>query len=156
MSHFIKFFATGAYAGYVPLAPGTFGAAVGCALYLALRGLPDVAYFFAVVAFCFFAVWVSAHAQKMFEGADPSQIVIDEIAGILVTMLFHDPKLSMLFAGFILFRIFDIVKPWPVSWFERRYDDGRGIVLDDVMAGIYANAALWIFELVLPACGVKW
>lgn len=156
MRHVITFLATGSYVGKIPLAPGTWGTAVGVLFYSLIHYLPEHAYIAMLVTFIILSVWVSNHAQKIFEDADPPQVVIDEIAGFLVTMAFHRPAWSMILCGFILFRVFDIIKPWPVSWIERRFDDGRGIVFDDVFAGIYANAALWIFEFLLPACGVKW
>lgn len=156
MRHLIAFFATGCYAGKIPLAPGTWGTAVGFALYWAIRHLPAPAYAAALVAFIAFAVWVSTLAQGIFEEGDPPQVVIDEIAGFLVTMAFHRIDLPTAICGFVLFRAFDIVKPPPIRWIERRFADGRGVVFDDVAAGIYANAALWIVSLLVPSFGVKW
>lgn len=156
MRHFITFFATGCYAGKIPLAPGTWGTLVGLALYWAIRDLPAPAYVAAALAFIAFSVWVSTEAQGIFEETDPQQVVIDEIAGFLVTMAFHRTDISTAIGGVILFRIFDIVKPPPIKWIEKRFSDGRGVVFDDVMAGVYANAALWFFELLLPSFGVKW
>lgn len=150
MSRFFTFFATGCYVGFVPLAPGTWGAVVGVALYWTIRYLPLPSYVAAVVAFTVFAIWVSNYAQQIFDESDPPRVVIDEIAGYLVTMAFHSVAISIAIGGFILFRIFDISKPPPIRWIEHRFADGRGIVLDDVMAGVYANAALWFFELILP------
>lgn len=156
MRHLITFFATGCYAGKLPLAPGTWGTVVGFALYWSLRHLPAPAYAVAVLAFIAFAVWISTHAQAIFEEGDPPQVVIDEIAGFLVTMAFHPIGLSTAIGGFILFRIFDTVKPPPIRWIERRFADGRGVVFDDVAAGIYASAALWFVELLVPSFGVHW
>lgn len=149
MHHIIKFFATGCYSGLLPACPGTWGTAVGAGLFLLVRGLPAPAYAAFVVAFIAFAVWVSNHALGLFGGSDPQPVVIDEVAGFLVTMAFHGTGWSIIIIGFLLFRIFDIVKPWPANWAERKFSDGRGIVFDDVFAGVYANAALWIFELLL-------
>ena len=92
----------------------------------------------------------------MFGETDPQRVVIDEVAGYLVTMAFHAPTLAVALGGFVLFRIFDITKPPPVRWMERRFSDGRGVVLDDVFAGIYANAALWLCGLIIPSLGIKW
>ena len=80
----------------------------------------------------------------------------DEIAGYLVTMAFHTPSFAAAVTGFVLFRIFDIAKPPPLRWIERRFSDGRGVVLDDVAAGIYANIALIFFEILLPTFGIHW
>ncbi len=153
--HIITFFATGAYSGFLPLAPGTWGSVVGVGLYWLVRYLPTPAYIAMVVAFIVFAIWVSTQAQAIFEETDPQKVVIDEIAGILVTMAFHPPVWQVAVIGFILFRLFDITKPWPVCWFERRFHDGRGVVLDDVFAGIYANAALWLLLLIVPSMGIN-
>jgi len=156
MRRFITFCATGCLVGFIPLAPGTWGTAVGVLLFWAIRGLPPPAYAAFVLAFIAFAVWVSTHAQAIFEETDPQKVVIDEIAGYLVAIAFHRPDLSTAVGAFILFRIFDITKPPPIRWIERRFADGRGVVFDDVMAGIYANAALWFFGLLLPTFGVHW
>lgn len=156
MKAFVHACATGCYAGRIPLAPGTWGTVVGIGLYWLIRDLPPTAYAITTIAFIFFAIWVSTRAQEIFGEVDPPQVTIDEIAGYLVTMAFHRPSYAAALTGFVLFRIFDIVKPPPVRWFERRYADGRGVVLDDVMAGIYANVALIFFEILLPTMGVQW
>lgn len=155
MRYVISFFATGCYAGKIPLAPGTWGTIVGLGLYWLVRHLNNPAYAVFTVAFILFAIWVANKAQEQFEEVDPPQVVIDEIAGFIVTMAFHRPSFALAVTGFILFRMYDIVKPWPVRWLERRFSDGRGIVLDDVMAGIYANLTLFAFEIILPAFGLK-
>lgn len=149
MKHIITFLASGCYAGFFPVAPGTCGTVVGFGLYWALRWLPHEAYVATVVVFIILSVWVSTQAQAVFEETDPPKVVIDEIAGFLVTMAFHRIDFATAVAGFVLFRLFDIVKPPPIRWIERRFTDGRGIVFDDVLAGVYANAALWIVELIL-------
>lgn len=156
MRRIVTFFATGCYAGFLPLAPGTWGTVVGVAFFWLLRHLPPFAYGVTVLAFIAFAVWVATEAQAVFGETDPSKVVIDEIAGFLVTMAFHRATIPLIIAGFILFRIFDIAKPPPLRWIERRFADGRGVVFDDVLAGVYANAALWIFSLLLPHFGVTW
>ena len=138
------------------MAPGTWGTAVGVGIYWLIRYLPTPAYVVTVIAFIFFAIWVSTRAQAVFGETDPQRVVIDEVAGYLVTMAFHAPTLAVALGGFVLFRIFDITKPPPVRWMERRFSDGRGVVLDDVFAGIYANAALWLCGLIIPSFGIKW
>jgi phosphatidylglycerophosphatase A len=155
MKRIIYFFATGCYSGRIPLAPGTWGTIVGFGLYWLVRYLPHIAYAVFTLAFIIFAMWIATKAQEQFEEVDPPQIVIDEIAGYLTAMAFHKPLFSLAVTGFILFRLFDIVKPWPLRWLERRYTDGRSVVLDDVMAGVYANATLYVLEVLLPAFGIK-
>ncbi len=156
MRQLIIFFSTVCYVGKIPIAPGTWGTAVGVGIYWLIRYLPAPAYVVTVIGFIFFSIWVSTKAQTIFGETDPQRVVIDEVAGYLVTMAFHPQALPVAIAGFILFRIFDITKPPPVRWMERRFSDGRGIVLDDVFAGIYANAALWLFGLIIPSLGIKW
>ena len=150
MFHFFKFFATGFGAGYLPKAPGTWGTLLAILpVYLLQSYVPEY-YLMFTIAFIIFSVWVSSNAIKIFNDSDPSIVVIDEIAGFLVTMLFV--PFSYLFVGiaFVLFRLFDILKPWPICWLDKRLGGGWGIVLDDVMAGIYACVLLHLFmEFVL-------
>jgi len=150
MRRFVNILATGCYVGKVPVAPGTAGTVVGVLLYLLIRPMPTILYVVTVVTFIFFAAWIATQAQVIYGEQDPQVIVIDEIAGYLVTMAFHKLDLSLVIGGFVLFRIFDIVKPFPIRWVERRFLSGWGVVLDDVVAGIYANVALWFFGLLLP------
>ncbi len=83
-----------------------------------------------------------------YKGEDPGYIVIDELAGMFITMAGHKPSLIMIIAGFFLFRIFDIIKPFPVHAVER-YRKGYGIMADDILAGIYANIILWLGYLLV-------
>lgn|GEM_PF-220650 len=156
MRRIIMFFATVCYVGRLPLAPGTWGTVVAVGFYWLIRYLSPLSYAITVVAFIFFAVWISGLAQRLMFESDPREVVIDEMAGYLVAMAFHQPKLALAIAGFILFRIFDIAKPPPIRWVERRFTGGLGVVLDDVVAGIYANLTLWFIVLALPALGIKW
>jgi len=151
MGFFYKFLATAAGTGYMPFAPGTFGAAVGVLLWWGLSWMPDHIYVPTVIAFIFFAVWVSFNAQVYFSGTDPQRITIDEVAGMLVTMAFHQVTWIAALGGFIFFRIFDISKPFPIRRVEKRFPGGWGIVLDDVLAGVYANIALWITLWILKS-----
>lgn len=140
--------ATCAGAGYCPIAPGTAGSAVGLALVAALGRIPWRAPWTAatllLVAACLFGVGVRAagEAEKFFGRVDPGQVVIDEVVGQIVTFLGH-PHASwkLLIAGFVLFRIFDIIKPFPARRAEHARG-GWGIMLDDVVAGVYALAGV--------------
>ena len=154
MGFLYKFFATGAGTGYIPVAPGTFGAAVGVLLWWALSPLPHHIYVPTVIAFIFFSVWVSSGAQRLFGGKDPQKITIDEVAGMLVTVAFHQFTWITAIAGFVLFRIFDIAKPFPIRRVEK-LSGGWGIVLDDILAGVYANLSLWIVLIVLGKLGIE-
>ena len=97
---------------------------------------------FGVVLFILFAIGVSAAAEKIYRLKDAAQIVVDEIAGLLVTFVGLPFNLQTAVAGFIIFRIFDILKPFPIRLVERKVSGGVGIVLDDVLAGIFANLIL--------------
>ncbi|MBI2091445.1 MAG: phosphatidylglycerophosphatase A [Deltaproteobacteria bacterium] len=149
MDKLIKFFATGFGTGYMPKAQGTFGTAVGVALFWALSDLPFVHYAIVTIVFIVFASWIAEQARGLFGNDDPPQVTIDEIAGFLVTMLGHAWSWKSIAAGFVLFRIFDILKPFPVRSIDRKIKNGWGIVLDDVLAGAYANACLMILSRLL-------
>lgn len=141
--------ATGFGAGYVPGAPGTAGAAVGVLFFLILSRLSPPAYLAAAAAITLAAVWIAGTAEKAFGTQDPPQVVIDEIAGQLIALALLPPEWPYLLAGFLLFRLFDIVKPWPAGKINRDMHGGAGIVLDDVVAGVYANIVLQVVRLFL-------
>lgn len=101
-----------------------------------------------VLALAFLGVFVSQEAERMWGAKDPSWIVIDEIVGFQCAMFLVAPTMAHIAAGFVLFRIFDIVKPFPIRLFEKRIPGGYGVVGDDVIAGIYSNILL----LVLVRC----
>lgn len=147
MDKVIKLMATGLGLGYLPKAPGTFGTLLGIPLFWALKDLPPVHYAIFLVVFVLFSCWVADKAKALFGQDDPKQVTIDEIAGFMVTMAFHPWGLKTVVAGFVLFRLFDILKPPPVRQIDRRMHNGLGIVLDDVMAGIYANVCLVGLEI---------
>ncbi len=139
---FIRIAATGLGSGLSPLAPGTAGTLVGVVVYLVFSRLVWPVYLLSAVTFAFFAVYVSQEAERIYGRKDPSRIVIDEIAGFLVTMFLVAPTLSHIVIGFVLFRVFDIVKPFPIRLCERRFPGGYGVVGDDIVAGAYANIVL--------------
>lgn len=144
----IVFLATGAYSGYFPFMPGTVGTVVGILFFsmLSLFSLP--LYLLTTVAFIALSVWVSERAERIFAKKDASEIVIDEIAGFLVTMAFVPAGWKYVAAGFVLFRVFDIWKPYPANRINERMPGGAGVVLDDIVAGIYANLVLQITRLI--------
>ncbi len=134
--------ATGFGAGYIPKAPGTAGAAEGCLLFLLLSPLPAPLYYAATVLVTIVAIWSSGLAEKALGVKDPPQVVIDEIAGQLIALAAAPCQWPYVLAGFALFRLFDIVKPWPVNRINDGVPGGAGIVLDDVAAGLYAGIIL--------------
>ncbi len=133
--------ATALGAGYAPIAPGTFGSAVGVLLWIALPGrlwVQLAALAVVVVA----GIWSGSVAEEHFARRDPGHVVVDEVAGMMVTLVLNPVAGPLwMLAGFLLFRVADIVKPFPTNRLER-LPGGLGIMADDLMAGIYANLAL--------------
>jgi phosphatidylglycerophosphatase A len=135
--------ATGLYTGYFPFAPATFSTLVlGIPLYLLVSRLNFYWYGFLLLPFTMVAVRLSDTAEKIFQKKDCSFIVIDELAGFLITMFMVPQSITTVILGFFLFRFFDIVKPPPANFFNKRKKGGFDVVLDDVFAGIYANLVL--------------
>jgi len=146
--------ATAGGAGYFPIAPGTAGSLVGVAVVVALAQLPlhgtrSVAVLAAAALALFAAgVWAAGKAEGFFERTDPGQVVIDEVVGQMLTfLLIPHATWKWLVGGFILFRVFDILKPFPARQAER-IPRGWGIMLDDVVAGVYGLAVLTVIGLV--------
>jgi phosphatidylglycerophosphatase A len=132
--------------GYAPVAPGTFGTLGAIPLYLALSRLSAGAYLATLFAFSALAAYASDRAGRYWGVADASQIVVDEVAGYLLTLALVPFSWQAALAGFVLFRIFDILKPWPASALDR-VKNGVGVVADDLAAGVYAWAALQALRL---------
>lgn len=154
MMRLAVFVCTFGYIGFFPVAPGTVGSVAGVVLYLCLRGLGASALVDLVVigALCAAGVWSGTLAERHFGGTDPGPGVIDEVAGMLVTLWALPATWVMVVVGFFVFRILDIIKPWPASRFESLHG-GLGMMADDVMAAVYANLALRGALLLLPALG---
>jgi phosphatidylglycerophosphatase A len=128
--------------GHVPIAPGTAGTLGAVPLYLALRPYGHVAVALAAVFLTAVGIWVADIVAKQEGLKDPQLVVIDEVAGVLVTLSVAPPTWGALAAGVVLFRIFDQTKPWPARTAERRLPGGWGIVLDDVAAGVWGALVL--------------
>ncbi|MFZ3071929.1 MAG: phosphatidylglycerophosphatase A [Thermodesulfobacteriota bacterium] len=135
---------TGALAGYIPFAPGTAGTLWGVLLFYGLEGTGPMLWAAFLIVIILFAIAVSNEAEKHLQKKDPKEIVIDEIAGYAMATAFLPFTLLNVILAFILFRFFDILKPFPIRWIERRFPGGWGIVLDDCAAGIFANIALQV------------
>jgi phosphatidylglycerophosphatase A len=142
MRRFILLLATGLGVGYSPLAPGTLGTLVAIPVYYFLSNIPSPLYEITLVGFLSLSVWVSGNAEIFFRKRDDQRIVIDEIMGFLITMLWVPKTVHFVIIGFFLFRFFDILKPFPIRRLEKGFKGGFGVVLDDVAAGIYANIIL--------------
>jgi phosphatidylglycerophosphatase A len=148
MKYFILLLASVFGVGYSPIAPGTLGTLVAILVYYFLSNIPSPLYEITLVGFLFFSVWVSGNAEIFFGKKDDQRIVIDEIIGFLITMLWVPKTIRFVIIGFFLFRFFDILKPFPIRRMERKLEGGFGVVLDDVMAGIYANIVLQLIFLI--------
>lgn len=144
-----KIIATFFYVGLIPIGPGTFGTLAAIPLFYALTFTPLYLYLAITVVIILISVWASSRAEAIFGKTDPGEVVADEVCGYLVTMILVPPTISNIFLGFLLFRLFDIAKPYPVRKFEK-LPGGWGIVIDDVAAGVYACITLhilgtWVF-----------
>ncbi len=129
--------------GYSPVIPGTVGTLGGIPLVLLVFSkFSPAIYLLSLATFFFMAVWVAERAEVLFNAQDSRKIVIDEIAGFLCTMAMIPATPGYLAAGFILFRILDVVKPYPANIINRKMRGGFGVVLDDVIAGAYASLIL--------------
>jgi phosphatidylglycerophosphatase A len=138
MHTLIMIIATGFYSGYLPKAPGTWGSLVGLALFFLLHTLSLEVYLAVVTGIFIIGTFAAGEAEKIMDRKDPGLIVIDEIVGMLITMIAIPATPLTMALGFILFRIFDIWKPFPIRLIDQRFHGGLGIMLDDVVAGIYS------------------
>jgi len=134
--------ALGFGSGLAPVAPGTFGTLVGVLIYLPLSQLPLVWYLAALLVVVLIGIPVCGHTARALGTHDHGSIVWDEIAGMLVTMIGAPAGWPWLVGGFLLFRLFDIWKPWPIRLLDREVGGGLGIMLDDLLAGVYALLVL--------------
>jgi phosphatidylglycerophosphatase A len=142
LAHPAGWIATGFGAGLSPFAPGTVGSAVALLPWLWLRELPTLACLGVIVAVFALGVWVSHVLVARLRAEDPGWIVVDEFVGQWLALVFAPPGWIWLLAGFLLFRLFDVWKPWPVSWADRNVEGGFGVMLDDALAGLLAGLAL--------------
>jgi phosphatidylglycerophosphatase A len=142
----VMWLATGFASGLSPWAPGTAGSLVGVLFYIALAPLTLPTYLLVVLALALLGVWICQRAGQALGVADHPGIVWDEIVGLLISMAATPLSWQGVVLGFALFRLFDILKPWPVSVIDRRVPGGLGVMLDDVMAGLYALACLQILR----------
>ena len=140
----VLFFATGFYSGYLPFAPGTFGTLAGLPLCFLVSLCPLGLGVMLIMAVIGLAVWLAHVSEKLLGQKDPGCIVIDEIAGMLVTLAGLPFTFLTAVLGFVLFRILDIFKPFPICLLEQKTPGGAGIVIDDLVAGVIANITLRI------------
>ena len=139
---FVVSVATCGWAGYSPFAPGTVGTLLAIPIFPALGALRDLSvatYLLAVALILVGSVWVAGVASEELGERDSPHIVIDEVAGYVTATAFLDFSWLAAALAFFLFRLFDILKPFPASWFDRYVHGGLGVVGDDVVAGIFAG-----------------
>lgn len=139
------FLATGCYIGNISFAPGTFGSVLGLPLCFFLSKIDFSIAVLLTLIFILCAIWIASEAEKILKTEDPGCIVIDEIAGIILTLSGLPFNITSVTAGFLIFRALDIWKPYPIRLLENKFSGGIGIVLDDVVAGILSNFILRVF-----------
>jgi phosphatidylglycerophosphatase A len=145
------FIATCGYLGYAPVAPGTFGSAAGLLVYAAVRSSGShIVEVLTIVLLFAVGVWSGTEAEHHFGGVDPAPVVMDEVVGMLITLAFIPVTWIGALAGFLVFRVLDVYKPWPAAGFER-LPGGLGVMADDGMAAIYGNLVMRVLILVVPA-----
>lgn len=148
LGNVVHLLAFGLGTGCSPKAPGTLGTLLAVGLYLPLSLLPPVAYALVLAGVIGLGVWLCDRAARDLGVHDHPGIVWDEIAGYLLTMLGAPAGWPWVVLGFVLFRLFDVWKPWPIGWLDRRVGGGLGIMLDDLVAAVFAalclqGLALW-------------
>lgn len=138
----VHLFSLGLGLGASPWAPGTFGTLLGIPLYLLLQDVSLWIYLGIVLLIFVLGALAAQHTARALGQHDHGAIVIDEVAGYLITMIAAPAGWGWIIAGFLLFRLFDIWKPWPIRWADRSVHGGIGIMLDDAIAGMYAAIVL--------------
>ncbi|MEW6319802.1 MAG: phosphatidylglycerophosphatase A [Acidobacteriota bacterium] len=142
--------ATFGFVGFFPIAPGTAGSLAALALYMPLRWWGGDGLQAAAIAAVFAAgVWAATRAERVLGRSDPGPVVIDEVLGMLITLAFVPLSVAGAAAGFVLFRVMDVAKPFPAGRAER-LAGGWGIMLDDAIAGLYAHAAVRLLVALVP------
>ena len=150
MRRLALFVSTVGYVGYAPFAPGTFGSAAGLAVFFAVRSAGSMAVEVGVIVALFaIGIWAGTVAEHHFGGVDPGPIVLDEVVGMLVTLCLLPVNGTGALVGFLVFRLLDVVKPFPAARFER-LPGGLGVMADDAMAAIYGNLVMRGLMAVAP------
>jgi len=150
MRRLALFISTCGYVGYAPVAPGTFGSAVGLAAFYAVRSTGStVVEVLAIVVLFVLGIWAGTIAEHHFGGIDPGPIVLDEVVGMLITLFLLPVNGVGAFVGFLVFRVLDVIKPFPSARFEK-LPGGLGVMADDAMAAIYGNLVMWALVFAIP------
>lgn len=147
LRHPAGWIASGFGSGFAPVAPGTVGTLVALLPWLALRELPLLHYTLVVLAAFALGVWTANWVIRTIHVQDPAVVVWDEFVGVWITLAAAPHGWEWIVAGFALFRLFDIWKPWPVRWADSEVEGGLGAMLDDALAGLYGLIALQLLAL---------
>lgn len=140
------FLGLGFGSGLAPKAPGTFGTLAALPLYWLIQDLPLISYISVVVIAFIAGIWICEQSAKWLRANDPSAVVWDEIVGYLVTMIAAPSGWQWMVLGFVLFRFFDILKPWPINLADKAIHGGLGIMVDDVVAGLFSLVVIqWLY-----------
>jgi len=149
MDKIIMFLATGFYSGNLPKAPGTWGSLMALVPWFFMRNMPLPNYLGLVAGIFVVGCLLAGSAEKILDQADAGPIVIDEFVGMFITLIAAPSHPAAWIIGFLLFRFFDVLKPFPCSWFDSNIHGGFGIMMDDVVAGIYALLCLQLLWMLL-------
>ena len=150
MKRLALFIATCGYIGYAPVAPGTFGSAAGLAVFYAVRSTGSVTIELTVIVALFLiGLWAGTVAEHHFGGIDPGPVVLDEVIGMLITLALLPVNTAGVLVGFLVFRVLDVIKPWPSARMEH-WPGGLGVMSDDCMAAIYGNLVMRGLIFLLP------
>lgn len=148
MDKFIMFLATGFYSGNLPKCPGTWGSIAAFLPWFFMRNLPLPSYLGVLGITFVIGCLLAGSAEKILDQADAGPIVIDEFVGMFITLSAAPNHPAAWILAFLLFRLFDVLKPFPVSWFDQRIHGGFGIMMDDVIAGLYALISLQLLWII--------
>jgi phosphatidylglycerophosphatase A len=150
MRRLALFISTCGYVGYAPVAPGTFGSAAGLVVFYVVRSTGStVVELSAIVLLFAVGIWSGTAAEHHFGGVDPGPIVLDEVVGMLITLALLPVSPMGAFVGFVVFRVLDVIKPFPSARFEK-LPGGLGVMADDGMAAIYGNLVMRALMAVAP------
>ncbi len=147
----LNFILTGFYIGKIRYAPGTFGTLLAIPIFLLIYDLSliiKISFVFLLFLISLFLLDLS-YKKKIFKNIDDKSIVIDEVIGYLIFIIFFDNTLLILFASFLIFRLFDILKPYPISLIDKKMKNAFGVILDDIIAGLFSGLTLFVIIHVL-------
>lgn len=150
----ILLLATGLGLGLIPGAPGTYGTLLGIPLAWVFARPGILINSLSLLTFAALSIWAAGRAEAILKKHDAREIVIDEVAGMAVTLFLIPFNHETAIVGFLLFRFFDIVKLGPVKWADNRLPGGLGVVADDLLAGVFANLSLRLLLWVFPVLAV--